>query len=292
MCPIVHQLVHGGVFFLAGQGQGEQRSDDGLVVRPPEFHIVPILLHRLVVHISKIKQPTVLAVPAPCHHPVQNLATGTDQVWIVAAELGLPQDKPGALDRMAGVECATVKVIDDRAVRRDHLHHALDLRLHEVSADLLDGVVDVPGERVVAKIQPQLLRGNHLDHRLADGLGRSGVGELRLGQARLREVPLGQAEQFASRLRVGLLAGRPGHGRVSDCAEALGEHITPLADRPTVAGEVKPHTTIGISPVFPDEIEPATGPVQPGAILLHGVEQRREQPGTSALLPHALVIVE
>ena len=77
-----------------------------------------------------------------------------------------------------------------------------------------------------------------------------------------------------------------------DRPKALGEHVTPLSDRPAIAGDVKPHAPVGVPAMFPDEVQPALGPVQPGAVLLHSVEQRREQLGAPALLPHTLVIIQ
>ena len=45
--PIVNLLMPFCILLISGEQPGEQRGDDRLVVRPPEFHVVPILLHWL-----------------------------------------------------------------------------------------------------------------------------------------------------------------------------------------------------------------------------------------------------
>ena len=40
-----------------------ERGDDRLVVRPPEFHVVPVIVHdRLAIDIDKVEQRTVFAI--------------------------------------------------------------------------------------------------------------------------------------------------------------------------------------------------------------------------------------
>ena len=148
------------------------------------------------------------------------------------------------------------------------------------SANLLDGSVDVLGERVVM-IQPQLLRGAIWI--IGAPMAHSGRVSVNFGLAK-RGSKCRLAKRNNSRPSPrSLLAGRPGHGRVRDRAEALGEHITPLA-RPTIAGDVKPHPPIGVPPCFP-MIQPSWP--SPAGFLLHGVVECRQQPcpGTAATCP-------
>ena len=65
---------HRAYFVVAGQLVGQQRGDDRFVLRPPEFHVVPVLLDRHAVDVAEIEHPAVLLVPAALPHPVEHRA--------------------------------------------------------------------------------------------------------------------------------------------------------------------------------------------------------------------------
>ena len=58
--PVVDHLVPAGVLFVARQPIGHQRRDDRLVLRPPELHVVPVLLHRQALHVDEVGDAAVL----------------------------------------------------------------------------------------------------------------------------------------------------------------------------------------------------------------------------------------
>ena len=45
--PVVHHVVADGVAFLSSELVGERHGNERLVVRPPEFHVVPVFLDGL-----------------------------------------------------------------------------------------------------------------------------------------------------------------------------------------------------------------------------------------------------
>lgn len=73
--PVVHLLVPRGVFQVAGELIREQRGNESFIVRPPELHVMPVLLHGLVVDVSEIQNAAKLRVPTPRPHPVEHLAS-------------------------------------------------------------------------------------------------------------------------------------------------------------------------------------------------------------------------
>ena len=66
----------------------------------------------------------------------------------------------------------------------------------------------------------------------------------------------------------------------------------PLATRRTLACDVKPHPPVDVEATTRNKIKPATGPTEPLSPWLDRVVNRGQQPGRTALLPHALVGVQ
>ena len=52
--PVVHGPVPLGIFRFTGQIKCQKCGNDGFIMRPPEFHIVPVFLHRLIQNVSEI----------------------------------------------------------------------------------------------------------------------------------------------------------------------------------------------------------------------------------------------
>lgn len=100
--PVVDLTVPVRVLFVSGQCIGKQSRDDRFVLRPPEFHIVPILLNGQTVDIDEVPHAAVLTVPTTFPHPIEHLAAGVDQN-IVAPQLSFFHDEPRALNRVAGI---------------------------------------------------------------------------------------------------------------------------------------------------------------------------------------------
>ena len=65
-----------------GKLVGEQGSDDGFVVRPPEFHVMQVFLYRQAAQIPEVEQPAEFFVPATDPLPVGDCAPKPDQSTI------------------------------------------------------------------------------------------------------------------------------------------------------------------------------------------------------------------
>jgi hypothetical protein len=96
-------------------------GDDRFAVRPPKLHIVPILLHWLVVHISKVKQSSVLRIPTASPHRIEDRKPEFPQS-LIFAKLTFVEDEPSAFDRVARIELPTVEVIEDLSMGSDDFH--------------------------------------------------------------------------------------------------------------------------------------------------------------------------
>src|SRR6185312_12156686 len=138
----VNALVPPGVFGIAGKEIGEQGSDDRLVVRPPEFHILPVFLDRLSVDIAEIKDAAIFLIPAARPHIVEHPAAEVDQARVVAPVGGFLKDEPGAFDGMTGIQGPAVDMVDDVAVGGYLFHHAGDIVFDEIPLDLPDPPTD------------------------------------------------------------------------------------------------------------------------------------------------------
>ena len=57
--PLMDLMVPIRIFLPSCQLKCQQRGDDCLALRPPEFHIVPVLLNRVTMHISEVENPSI-----------------------------------------------------------------------------------------------------------------------------------------------------------------------------------------------------------------------------------------
>ena len=71
--PVADELVLLEVFFVARRQIGIQRHDNRLALRPPEFHVLRIVLRRQILAVAEIDDAAKLLVPAPVPRPVENL---------------------------------------------------------------------------------------------------------------------------------------------------------------------------------------------------------------------------
>src|SRR5687768_8454388 len=76
--PCTQLLVPFEVTGLAREPPRHHCCDECLVMRPPEFHFVPVFLHRPVKDIAKVKDPSLLRVPAAPPHPLKHAAAKLD----------------------------------------------------------------------------------------------------------------------------------------------------------------------------------------------------------------------
>ena len=200
------------------------------------------------------------------------------------------QDKPRAFDRVTGIEQAPVKMIEHFPVRSHGLHHAFEIRLHEIALDFLDAGVDVRIEGIVAETRAHFLRGRQRNHRCSHAFRWPDIGEF--GIRPRRKPRLGQRVYLTRTILQCRLAGGFRTGRVGDRRKGFSEKIPPLANWLPLSGDVKPHLPVRIKAVPLDELQPVPRRRQPFCTRLHSVVQRRQQPGEPPLLPHSLVRIK
>ena len=167
-----------GIPGIPCQLECEKRRDDRFVVRPPEFHVVPVFLDGQVLEVAEIKNPAMLPVPTPFPHPVEDGETQLDESGTVSKP-ALVHDEPGAFDGVAGIEESAIKMVEDLPVRADGLHECPEIRLEEVFFDLFYGVVDpscasAAINHPVSKVGTDFLGRHNADHMGADSLLGSG----------------------------------------------------------------------------------------------------------------------
>ncbi len=283
VAPIVNLLMPAGVFFVAGQFVGHQRGDDGLVVRPPELHVVPVFLNWFVEQVSEVEQAATFFVPAACPHPVEHVAAESDQTRISAMPAFL-HDEPGSFNGVAGVEQPSVAVIHDVAVRCDRFHDDAQVRLHESTANLVEAAVNPRGEvRVVPQVCSQFLSGDEGDHARPHADHRPRVGELRRHQAR-SEVPAREiVEQLSRPPRRAFVAGGFEVGGMSYRRERFTVGVAPFAERLAVARDVKKHAAVGVEAMTFQKLQSALRPCQPLRPRLDRVVEREQHPAHTAL---------
>ena len=293
MRPVVNLPVPRRVLLIPGQLVGQQRRDDRLVLRPPELHVLPVLLHGQAFDVAEVEDAAKLVVPAALPHPVEHRRARLDEFGVTAAVFRLVQDEPRRLDGVPGREHPPVEVVDHLAVRTDRFHDGLVLGLHEVAADLVDRAIDVLVPACVAQRLAQDLGGRDGDHQRADALARArrlvGLGRDHPRRGRVAEE---QLEQVAC-LRGGFfVAGRLRVRGQPNRRERLSEHVPPLPHGSPFAGHVEEHPPVRIEAMLADEVRAVGGQLQPLIALLDRVVQRREQPGEPPLLPEPLVGVD
>src|SRR5687768_1052307 len=62
---LVHHLMPACILLITGHQVSEQCSDDRFIMRPPEFHVLPVFLHGFSIHIPEIKYAALFCVPSP-----------------------------------------------------------------------------------------------------------------------------------------------------------------------------------------------------------------------------------
>ena len=139
--PVADLLMHLQIFFIARGLISIQSGNNGLCLRPPELHILRIILGRKILAITEINDTAIFFVPSPVPGPVKDSQCHIHQFFIPIAVLGLFQNKPGRLDAVSRIDGATVDRIDKFSVRTYHFKQCLEFRMHEISTQCLDGTV-------------------------------------------------------------------------------------------------------------------------------------------------------
>lgn len=142
--PVAELVVPVEVFFVAGLVVGHEGGDEGFVVRPPEFHVVPVFLDGFLIEVAEVVEAAVFGVPAAVPHPVEHVAADLAEGGVVAVG-GFLKDEPCGFDGVAGVELAAVEVVDDGAIWGDGFHDCLEVGFDEEADDVVEAAVDPCG---------------------------------------------------------------------------------------------------------------------------------------------------
>ena len=215
--PVVDHLVPARVFRLARQLPGQQRGDDRLVVRPPEFHVVPVLGAGQSPGVPIIEDPAVLL-----SQPISR-----DQSMIVVprrtsrgspfrsrassrmnhpASIACPGTDHAALER---VQNSPVGPTVSRTQRNSGFRKSR-------SISSIDCVDHLGRDRIVHRLA-QLLGRDHEDHRHGQALHGAGRrDDLRRREARGRVVFQDQPKQLQGLLPGAVVFGRNSVGRQGD----------------------------------------------------------------------------
>ena len=194
--PVEHITVPVEISGFAGQSPCEQGRNECLIVRPPEFHIVPVFLDGTVVDIPEIQQASEFRIPAATPHAVQHVTTQSGEVAVVAAS-SLLQHKPCTLNGVPGIQQSAIEVVGNAAVRQYCLHHTAQGRLEEQFCDFLNAAVDPHSQLAdVGRSPSQFLSGGDGDHSRSKPQQRAFVGQFR-GHFARRKVHVDKPrEQF------------------------------------------------------------------------------------------------
>ena len=114
--PLVSLLVDFEVFLIPCNEIGIKGCDDGLALRPPELHILGVVLRREVSAVAEVDDAAVLLVPTPFVVPVENLHAEFAhclRVWIERSRI---HKEPGCLDAVARIDDAAGDGIDELAL--------------------------------------------------------------------------------------------------------------------------------------------------------------------------------
>lgn len=152
--------------------ESQQGCNNGLAVRPPKLHILPVLLHRFVKHIPEIQDAAMFFISSPLPYIIEHPPAKFNQVRIIAAVFRFLQDEPGAFDGMTRIKCASVNMVNDAAVRCHLFHHTAVIILYKILFYFSDPSGYPFITTYIANGFTQLLGSIHHDHRHTNAFGR------------------------------------------------------------------------------------------------------------------------
>ncbi len=231
-----------------GEFPCQQGSDDRLTVRPPEFHVVPVFLHRFAVETGKREQAAVRCVPAPRPHPVENPRAERDEPS-VPAQPALVHNEPRALDGVPRIQRTPVKMIENGSGRRNNFQQRRVLRLEEIALNFCDEHINPLAARPAAGrhvtgIRPQFLRCHHADHQCPDSFHRARCFKLRFHHARFKTAAEVNLPGLQRVVRCPSVTGSLRKGRITDRRECLAEDVAPHPQRRSFARDGEPHLPV------------------------------------------------
>ena len=299
LLAVVHgPLKPGEVLLIPGVPEDHQAGDHGLVVGPPQLHVVLVGLGGTAQAVNKVEQAAVLIVPAGVDGLVKDLH-GDLVLLLVPLPVGVLHEEPGALDVVAGVDHPALGHIQaGGAVQVHALQGAAQLGLVVVLEDLIHALLGpLIVEGLLLRVHPAQHGGDvQVDHGvgqspagpgLRNGLGTHAGGVVDQALVQVPDQVIGPAGPLQALLL-------PGHAvvlRVGDGIKTLGEAVAALAQGLAVAGDGEVHAAarLAVDAVLLHEVQAALAGLQP--LLLHPVHMAQvgEGPGAPALHPHALI---
>ena len=140
--PFVGEAMHFKVFIVAGDEMSIERGDDGFGLRPPEFHVLRIVLRREMTAIAEIDYAAEFIVPAPLPRPIQDFEREVCDMFVTAAIPCLLKQEPRCFNAMTGVYDATVECVNQLAFGADHFKQSLEFGMEEVVLNGIERSVD------------------------------------------------------------------------------------------------------------------------------------------------------
>ena len=298
---VVHRIgvdvvEHPLVLLLPGHLPGVEGGDDGLGLGPPELHVVPVFIARLVQHIPEVDDAAMLGVPAPLPHPIKQLQHLPLEP-IIASKLRLLEDEPDCLQSVARVDEPALEVGEVKAPVRVRLFdECLVLSIDEGGEDGIDGLVDEGGVvlPLLGKGIADLLGNSEEDHRHGEADRWPGL-RVYLGDKGARSVKGAQdlTKHCVSTVAIQLFSCRAAVGSQPEGEERLTEDIaTALDDRLPGAGDPEEASPITINTVSLSKIETGLGDCKVLWILFDGTVGGGVDPGGSPLKPHRFVAIK
>ena len=161
--PVIDLFVYIEILFISGKFVSIQRSDNCLALRPPEFHILSIILTRQPLAVTEIDNSAILFIPTPFELPVKNSEAKFLEVFIAQSFVCLHQE-PGGFDSVPRVNDASLASVNQTSIRSCALQNALILRMHKIVFDFVNGIPNLLFKHRIITYLPQHECDVHKNH--------------------------------------------------------------------------------------------------------------------------------
>ena len=199
---------------------------------------------------------------------------------------------------MARIELPTIEVIEQRTIRRDHLHQRAQFRFKEIAFDLMDRPIDPlragrAAHLLIAQQLAQLLRGRHRNHPRCQTLRRSRLGfcfcRHHSRRKTVMEVNIPRSPRIDHKRFV---VGDFGTSRKTNRRKRFAKNITSHPQWPPFACQREIHFPIRIVSVFPQKLRAGQRHLAPLLTRLGQSIGGRKRPRGTALKPNRFIIID
>lgn len=174
--PSINFLVLFNIFWIIASQESIKRSNDGLILWPPEFHVMPILLLRQILAVLEIGDATVLLVITPFPRPIINSQSHFFKLWIPFSITSFFKNKPSSFDGVTRIDASSGIGVDKLTILTDHFEHTLELRFHEVLLQVGERSIDLLRDKGILDGLANAVAG--VEHNHADGVTASRRGSI------------------------------------------------------------------------------------------------------------------